>query len=188
MLLDWIWIGGQVLCFAALLFGAYWVLIESEPFLTLQGKTSSVPVFLSPGDFRQINRFCIDGKGCINCGNSAIDAEHQEFLDHLIALRGTVLRGGTVAEISLIIDALIGDLRRHFQDEEAVLAAVNYPGIATHASLHQGIIESAGSLLAKFRSGRLAISSEFQSLFGDVYGAHTLAADREFISYLQAAH
>ena len=54
MVLDLIWTAGTVLCIAGLLYGAYLVLMETGPVLSLLGKK---PLGLSPS----LSLFCIHG-------------------------------------------------------------------------------------------------------------------------------
>jgi hemerythrin-like metal-binding protein len=184
MVLDSIWVAGEALSIVGLLRGAYVVLMETEPFLSLFGGKSAAPVLVLPKDLRLIERLgrCGPDDHPLS-GNRVMDTQHQRLSDYANNLRATILSGRPVDEVNAIIDAFIRDVVQHFQDEEAIFSAANYPGTAKHAALHRQLVNSAAALVRQFRAGALGIGELFQFLAHDVLAKHMVGADREFISY-----
>ena len=186
MVLNLIWAVGEVLGIVGLLCGAYWVLMKTEPFLSLFGKKSAAPLPLSAKDLRLIERRARCGPdGHSLSGNAVMDTQHQGLFDDANVLRVAILSGGPVDEVGATIDTLIHDVVEHFQDEEAILAAADYPGTAKHATLHRELADNAATLVGRFRAGKLGIGKLFQFLAHHVIAEHTLDADRELIPYLE---
>ena len=187
MVLNLIWAVGEVLGIVGLLCGAYWVLMKTEPFLSLFGKKSAAPLPLSAKDLRLIERLARYGPdGHSLSGNAVMDTQHQGLFDDANVLRVAILSGRPVDEVGATIDTLIHDVVEHFQDEEAILAAADYPGTAKHAALHRELANNAATLVGRFRAGTLGIGELFQFLAHDIIAKHMLGADREFIPYLES--
>jgi hemerythrin-like metal-binding protein len=187
MVLDLTWAAGEVLSIAGLLCGAYLVLMKTEPFLSLFGMKSAAPLPLSAKDLRLIERLAMCGPdGHSLSGNAVMDTQHQGLFDHANDLRVAILSGRPVDEVEATIDTLIHDVVEHFQDEEAILAAADYPGTAKHAALHRELANNAATLVGRFRAGTLGIGGLFQFLAHDIIAKHMLGADREFIPYLES--
>lgn len=186
MVLDLFWVSGVVLSTVALLLGVYLVLAETEPLLRVLGRKSAAPLHLSEKDLRLIER--LEGSGPDGhslSGNAVMDTQHQGMFDDANDLRAAILSGRTVAEVDATIDTLIRDVVEHFRDEEAILAAVDYPETAKHAALHRQLVNSAATLVGRFRAGTLGVGELFQFLSHDVMVKHMLGADREFILCLE---
>jgi hemerythrin-like metal-binding protein len=186
MVLDLIWFAGEVLSTFAFLGGAYLVLRETEPFVSLLGKNSAAPVPLSARDLRLIGRFGHHGPdGHSLSGNAVMDTQHQGLFDDANDLRATILSGGAVDEVGAILEAMIRDVVEHFRDEEAILAAADYSGTAQHVALHRELANNAATLAGRFRAGELGIGKLFWFLAHHVIAEHMLESDRELIPHLE---
>ena len=179
--MELFWDAGEGLSLAALLYGAYLALMETKPFLNLFGKKSAAPLPLIPKDLRLIDSFAKHGSNNhLLSGNGAIDTQHQGLFNDINHLRTAILSGQSVDEVGATIDTLIRDVGQHFQDEEAMLEAANYPGTARHAARHRELVKSASTLIGQFRASTLGIGELFKFLAHDILTTHTLGADREF--------
>jgi len=118
-------------------------------------------------------------------GNGVIHTQHQSLSDHANNLRARVLFERPVAEVNAIIDAFIRDLAQHFQDEEVILAASNYPETTKHAALHRELLNSADKHVRQFRADASSVGKLFQFLTDDVLTKHMRDADQAFLSYLE---
>ncbi|MDH3286789.1 MAG: hemerythrin family protein [Betaproteobacteria bacterium] len=185
MVLDSIWVAGEVLSIVALLCGAYLVLMETEPFLSLFGKRSAAPLLAK-------NLQLIEGLARYDpyshslAGDGVVDTQHQGLFDDANDLRAAILSGRPADEVGAIIDTFIRDAVQHFRDEEAILAAANYPGTAKHAALHRDLVNSAAMLVRRFRAGMLDIGELVQFMAHEVIAKHLLDEDQECIPYLES--
>ena len=197
---------GQLLALSGLGYGAWRCFLEAGkhgnpldwksadfpiPMFPARGETrfgkSAVPLSLSPKDLRLIDRLGRYGPdGHFLSGNGVIDTQHQRLSDYADNLRATILSGRPVDEVNAIIDAFIRDVVQHFQDEEAILAAANYPGTAKHAALHRELAYSATTLVGRCRAGASGIGELFRFLTHDILAKHMVDADRELIPCLES--
>ena len=121
-------------------------------------------------------------------GNEVIDREHQSLFNDANELLTAILSGRPADEVKILVDTLTRDTAKHFQDEEAILAAIGYPGVAEHASIHRKLVKDATMLVDRFHAGTLGVGELFNFLAHDVVAKHMLGADREFFPYLEARH
>jgi hemerythrin-like metal-binding protein len=145
---------------------------------------SAAPLPLLPEDLRLTEglvRYDPDDHSL--SGHGVMDMQHQRLSDYANNLRATILSGQPADEVNAMIDVFIRDMVQHFQDEEAILAAANYPGTAKHAALHRELVTSAATLVERFRAGASSIGELFRFLAHDVLAKHMRDADREFVSY-----
>jgi len=119
------------------------------------------------------------------CGHATIDAQHRGLFDHANRLLAAILSARPAAEVGALIDALIQAVVRHFKDEEAILAAANYPDVSEHAAIHRELAGRAGTMVSRFHAGTLGVGDVFQFLARDVVARHMLSEDRKFFSYLK---
>ena len=123
-------------------------------------------------------------KSAYACGHEVLDNEHQALFGAANELLSASLSQRPAEEIAAIVDRLVEDVVRHFRDEEAVLGAIGYPGAARHAAIHHGLLQRAGVLVERMRSGQSDIGELFQFLAYDVIAKHMLDADRDYFPYL----
>jgi hemerythrin-like metal-binding protein len=114
--------------------------------------------------------------------NGVIDAQHERLFDYSEKLRAAILAGRPAAEVNAIIDALVGDMTRHFRDEEAILSAAAYPDAARHAALHRQLLGDVHTLIAQFRAGSVEASAVFGFMAHEILAKHALE-DHEFGAY-----
>ncbi len=119
-------------------------------------------------------------------GNEVIDRQHQGLFNDANELLAAILSGRTVDEMGALMDTLVRDVVKHFQEEEAILVAAGYPGAAGHAAIHRELIDGAGLLVKRLHAGNLGIGEVFNFMAHDVVAKHMLEADREFFPYLKA--
>lgn len=194
MVLDSIWLAGmdilfffgQLLALAGLGYGAWRCFLEAGKHGNpLDWKSADFPIPIK--DLRAmegLGRYGADDHSL--SGHGVIDTQHQRLSDYANNLRATILSGRPVDEANTIIDAFIRDVVQHFQDEEAILAASDYPGTAKHAALHRELLNSAATLVGQFRAGASSIGELFRFLAHDVLAKHMVGADREFIPCLES--
>ena len=91
------------------------------------------------------------------------------------------------SELAELIDQLMGDVMRHFKDEEAIIAAAGYQGTVEHRAIHHQLLDRAMTLVGRFHAGILDVGELFQFLGYDLVAQHMLSADRDFFSVLTAS-
>ncbi len=122
------------------------------------------------------------------CGHALIDDQHRLLFGDANKILGAILSARPADEVAVEIDILIRDVLQHFEDEEAIITAAGFPGLAEHAEIHRRLVEKARALVGHFQAGTLAIGELFQFLAQDLVARHILGADREYFPHLDARH
>lgn len=120
------------------------------------------------------------------CGNAVIDEQHRALFGDANRILSAMLAERPVSEIAGLIDHLMGDVVRHFRDEEAIVAAAGFQGAAEHRAIHNQLLDRALTLVGRFHAGILTVGELFQFLGYDLVAQHMLCADREFFGSLRA--
>jgi hemerythrin len=85
----------------------------------------------------------------LSVGVPEIDVQHEELFERVDSLESAILardRGGAVKVLNFLLDYV----RLHFAAEEALMAALAYPGRAAHEAEHAAFartVEALGSYL-----------------------------------------
>ncbi|WP_279587713.1 diguanylate cyclase [Rhodoferax ferrireducens] len=119
-------------------------------------------------------------------GQAELDAQHRALFGHVNNILAALLLERPVDEVAALIDTLIGDVAKHFEDEEKIILAAGFPGAAAHAAMHRELIAHAGYLVSRFKTRDLDRGEPFQFLAHDLVARHILGEDREFFPHLSA--
>jgi hemerythrin-like metal-binding protein len=119
-----------------------------------------------------------------SCGNATIDDQHKKLFKTSSKLLSAISGGSAKAEFLALIESLLEETRRHFQDEEEILSANKYPLAGEHHQIHSGLLAKAAELSAKFTSNQLTIGELFTFLANDIIWHHMYVEDRKFFPYL----
>jgi len=117
------------------------------------------------------------------CGHPLIDAEHRELFELANALLEAVVSG---KDARPALDRLIDHVRRHFSDEEAILAEHAYPRLEAHRAAHAGLLAKAAELRARMEQDAASLGAIVEFLARDVVARHLFTADRDFFPLLAA--
>ena len=69
-------------------------------------------------------------------GNNLIDEQHKEIIEKINKLVNTCENGTCQIESVKMLDYLADYTEKHFQEEEALQEAVEYPGLEEHKKRH----------------------------------------------------
>lgn len=119
------------------------------------------------------------------CGNALIDEQHRTLFADANTLLGAILAGSRSEETAAIIDKIIADIVRHFDDEETILGSAGFPGVAEHAAAHRQLVTSATALAEHFQAGNLTPGEIFQFVAHELIARHLLGADREYYPHIR---
>lgn len=102
----------------------------------------------------------------LNTGHEAIDSQHEklvELINRLASVWASPEREGSVMQA--ITDMYLY-ANEHFREEEALMAASGYPGLAAHQAMHREFVERAHS----FADASLAGKVPFEEMLGFLFG------------------
>ncbi len=121
-------------------------------------------------------------------GHDVIDTQHRALFGHANTLVAALFAGRPADEVAGLINTLVQAVRRHFDDEEAILGVSGFPGLAEHVAIHRGLINRALDMVHGFHAGTLGVGDLFQFLAQDIVARHMLGADREFFPFIAKHH
>jgi hemerythrin len=113
-------------------------------------------------------------------GETAIDEQHQELLDHMNRLGRQVTQGDRTGIDEIM--AFIGNYAHfHFDTEEAMMRETHYPLMAAHVREHRSFVERYRRLsadIAAQRSDPLYLGYQVQLFLFDWFANHSTKTDR----------
>lgn len=133
----------------------------------------------------RLDRLTWEDGHCV--GDPVIDAQHHHLFELANRLLNLVREAGPPAELHATIRTLALATGRHFRDEEAILAAVDYPRREQHAKAHRILSAKLDSLSSQSALGTLPTAKLIEFLAYDLVDHHALGADRDFIPWLRRA-
>ena len=125
--------------------------------------------------------------------NDSYSVKVEEFDSHHKRLVGLVNRlydamkdGEGSVVLSDIFDELIQYTVFHFQAEEKLMLAHNYPKMNEHKAAHQDLTKQALELQEKFKSGDMFVTIEVLNFLRDWLSKHILGMDKEYSAFFNA--
>ena len=115
------------------------------------------------------------------CGNDTIDREHRELFEvanQLIDIAGQPRTD--LAQFETVFDEMLGQVQRHFADEEDILQRYGYLDLPRHRQAHAGLLRRAQHLKEQASAGSIGFGIVVEFLAQDVVARHMLAVDRAF--------
>ena len=120
----------------------------------------------------------------IETGLPAIDSQHKALFDMAASFRGE----GDQIRVMKTLTMLSEYANTHLRDEEAMLAAIDYPQLAEHRLLHQEFRHMLRELLDAARKLTLdEIAERIEDLINGWFYQHILTADAEYVGAVKAA-
>ena len=87
-------------------------------------------------------------------GVEAIDDEHKELFEAVRGLESAMARFAAPEEMGVLLKKLVAAASSHFANEEAMMRAQKYSGLALHLANHQRLMEKVEAFAARHsRSG-----------------------------------
>ena len=120
-------------------------------------------------------------------GLEFLDDQHHALFVLINSLLSAILEQRPRQEIDILIDRFIKDAAQHFEEEEALLAELAYPGLAEHAFKHARLIDTTVRLAVRFHCDLAHLGELFLFLSHEVVARHLLGDDREFFPFIQLA-
>ncbi len=120
-------------------------------------------------------------------GHPEIDAEHRMLFE----LANRIMREAFASEpdherLATAVSTLVEHVQQHFEHEERILEAHEFPGLAGHSKAHRHLLRRAREIEESIRSGASGTGSLIEFLARELVLRHMLTADRTFFGLLNA--
>jgi hemerythrin len=120
-----------------------------------------------------------------DCGANAaaLRAEHTAIEDALDTLDHAVIAGATTHQLTDILRMVYDFQEAHFCAEELMLIESGFPGLAAHASAHQGMLQRLHDARSSLQGGDLEAALDASDLI-NCFHDHVATYDRAAHTYL----
>jgi len=123
----------------------------------------------------------------LDVGVSDFNQQHQK----LVALINNLHQAMAQGKGSQVIGGVLKEMGQytvyHFQAEERLMTAKNYPGLAAHRAEHEAFVAKVGDLTSRYEQGTLAISVETLNFLKDWLVHHIQGTDKQYGEFFAQA-
>ncbi|MBN8527331.1 MAG: hemerythrin family protein [Planctomycetes bacterium] len=117
----------------------------------------------------------------------AVDEQHRGLFDAVNAFHQAVVQGQAVDAVAGTLDYLKDYGHRHFTDEEAMLEASGYPGLAQHRRQHRQFTDQVESFRTQLLEGGSGLGHSMSQFLGSWLVNHIMVADKAYASFLRGS-
>lgn len=118
-------------------------------------------------------------------GNLQIDDQHQHLFDIVNSLHQAVESRRDFQTVQAILDRLASHTIIHFQTEEALMIAADYPDYDRHKQTHDHLTSKVGNLIQKYRDRDAEVTTEITQFLVEWLTHHIKGEDRKMIQFFQ---
>lgn len=120
-------------------------------------------------------------------GNTIIDKEHKRLLEISNEIITALMNRYEKSTCLIIINELLEEITKHFEDEENIMEEIGYPRLAEHRSAHKILKKKAMEFKVKFEE-----SEEYEEVFRevinfmiyDLIAQHLVEKDKDYFPYI----
>ena len=119
-------------------------------------------------------------------GNPQVDGQHQQIFEIVNALHDAVITRKNLYILQELLGYLANHTIEHFQTEESLMMAVDYPDYDRHKLTHDHLLAKIDNLLLKFRDrDTRVITTEITQFLVEWLAHHIKGEDQKMIQFLQ---
>ena len=120
----------------------------------------------------------------LSVGVKAVDDQHTVLFDSINELHAAMIKGQARTIVGELLCKLLVYTRNHFSDEERMMEAASYPGLAVHQLKHRALTKQVEEYIARFQKGDLTLINELASFLSDWLKTHILSVDQQYGPYM----
>ena len=98
-------------------------------------------------------------------GILSIDHQHHKLFDALNRMHEAISSDEGETKIRRALDALVDCTAEHFRDEEARLAAIDFPGLPEHQAEHVKLLDQVAEFKAIYNADPTEVNANKLALF-----------------------
>ena len=119
-------------------------------------------------------------------GEPRLDGQHRAMVESINRLADATQTGQSRQEVRKAISFLLVYMDTHFKQEEAVMAAAEYPDLLAHRRKHEACAQKIDDLLERYRLGASETLAELVNFYQYWLAAHFQSADQDLSAFLKA--
>lgn len=116
-------------------------------------------------------------------GHDSLDAQHRSLIE-IINRFHEFEKGGSAVQVEQVLADLIGYTHLHFQDEERLMLANEYPSYAEHKTAHRRLTKTLTELGVAYASQGAATHQDISQFLTRWLTVHILGMDKQYAPYL----
>jgi hemerythrin-like metal-binding protein len=117
-------------------------------------------------------------------GVKAMDDQHINLVEILNELHAAMLKGQAQSVAGSLFKKLTDYALKHFTDEEAMLVAARYPGLAKHREEHHEESRKLGEFVARYEQGDQTMYPQLLRFLGKWLHDHMQGDDKKFTAWM----
>lgn len=117
----------------------------------------------------------------LDVGVEAMNEQHKTLISLMETLHEKNVAGAPKAELLTAVNTLIDYVIKHFEDEEAFMASIGFPGLETHKKLHENLLKELKQFSGDFeRSVNKKIKDELTTFLKFWLATHIRGIDTRY--------
>jgi hemerythrin-like metal-binding protein len=117
-------------------------------------------------------------------GVKPLDSQHTVLFGLLNDLHAAMLKGHAQSLTGPLLKKLVAYTHTHFKDEEAMMTAAKYPGLADHKIKHRDLIKQVEDFAARHERGEVTVNLQLMNFLRDWLTNHIQKTDHEYGPWL----
>jgi hemerythrin-like metal-binding protein len=117
-------------------------------------------------------------------GVKVLDDQHAEFMNGLNNFHTAMMNGEVQSVAGPMLCKLVAGAREHFATEEKMMAAANFPGLAEHHALHEGLLTHVEEYQARIQQGDTSLHLPLLVFVRAWLVDHMLHEDQKYVPWL----
>jgi hemerythrin-like metal-binding protein len=113
-------------------------------------------------------------------GVKAIDSQHSVLFKLINDLHDAMLKGEAKSMTGTLLKKLADYTQTHFVEEEKMMEAANYAGLAAHQAMHRELIKKVEGYSARFERGEATLNLHLMNFLRDWLTKHILDVDHQY--------
>jgi len=118
-------------------------------------------------------------------GHLQVDREHQELFDLVNGLHQAMMQQCPPSDLELILEQLAIHTIDHFESEEALMQANQYPGYARHKQTHDALKAKVIQLVTRVKQQESSITTDLTQFLAEWLAHHIKGEDQLMIRFFQ---
>jgi hemerythrin len=119
-------------------------------------------------------------------GDVRIDHEHQVLFALVNDLEAAIAAAAPPAQLQAILTTMAAHTVEHFDHEEALMQARDYPGYRRHKQVHDNLLAKVTALLASFNQPEVVVTQALTAFLKEWLAHHIQGEDQTMIRFLRA--
>jgi hemerythrin-like metal-binding protein len=121
-----------------------------------------------------------------NLGIPPMDDEHRLIVETMNQLHALSEAAAPRQQVTKVMSQLVQITRGHFEDEEAYMESIGFPGLRTHRHIHASLLVRLVQFETEIRAGGAA-SPELFGFLKMWLKAHICGIDTQYVAFGQVA-